>query len=125
MTLILKIFMKQSEIWLINLDPTVGAEIKKTRPAVIVNDDTLGKLPLKIIVPITDWKERYAIAPWMIRLEPDLQNGLNKISAADCFQVRSISQKRFVKRVGVLSDSKMENIRTGLSKVLSIKVKRT
>ena len=117
--------MKQSEIWLINLDPTVGAEIKKTRPAVIVNDDTLGKLPLKIIVPITDWKERYAIAPWMIRLEPDLQNGLNKISAADCFQVRSISQKRFVKRVGVLCDSKMENIRTGLSKVLSIKVKRT
>jgi mRNA interferase MazF len=117
--------MKQSEIWLINLDPTVGAEIKKTRPAVIVNDDTLGKLPLKIIVPITDWKERYAIAPWMICLEPDLQNGLNKISAADCFQVRPVSQKKFVKRVGVLSDSIMENIRTGLSKVLSIKVKRT
>ena len=51
--------MKQGEIWLINLDPTVGAELKKTRPAVIVNDDALGKLPLKIIVPITDWKDRY------------------------------------------------------------------
>jgi mRNA interferase MazF len=49
--------MKQGEIWLINLDPTLGAEIKKIRPAVIVNDDALGKLPLKIIVPITDWKE--------------------------------------------------------------------
>lgn len=46
--------MKQGELWLINLDPTLGAEIKKTRPAVIVNDDTLGRLPLKIIVPITD-----------------------------------------------------------------------
>jgi mRNA interferase MazF len=43
--------MKQGEIWLINLDPTVGAEIRKTRPAIIVNDDTLGKLPLKIIFP--------------------------------------------------------------------------
>ena len=35
--------MKQSEIWLINLDPTIGAEIKKTRPAIIVNDNALGK----------------------------------------------------------------------------------
>ena len=51
--------MKQNEVWLINLDPTVGAEIKKTRPAVIVNDNSLGKLPLKIIVPVTDWKEIY------------------------------------------------------------------
>lgn len=51
--------MKQGEIWLINLDPTIGAEIKKTRPAIIVNDNSLGKLPLKIIVPLTDWKGRY------------------------------------------------------------------
>jgi len=47
--------MKQSEIWLIDLDPTKGAEIQKKRPAIIVNDDKLGKLPLKVIVPITDW----------------------------------------------------------------------
>jgi len=45
--------MKQGEVWLVSLDPTVGAEIKKTRPAVIVNDDALGRLP-KIIVPLTD-----------------------------------------------------------------------
>ncbi len=36
--------MKQSEIWLVSLDPTVGAEIKRTRPAILVNDNTLGKL---------------------------------------------------------------------------------
>ena len=34
--------MRRSEIWLISLDPTIGAEIRKTRPAVIVNDDALG-----------------------------------------------------------------------------------
>lgn len=49
--------MKQGEVWLINLDPTVGSEIKKTRPGIIVNDNTLGKLPLKVIVPLTDWKD--------------------------------------------------------------------
>lgn len=47
--MILKISMKRGEIWLINLDPTVGAEIRKSRPAVIVNDDALGKLPLKLL----------------------------------------------------------------------------
>ncbi|MCC7400874.1 MAG: type II toxin-antitoxin system PemK/MazF family toxin [Chitinophagaceae bacterium] len=89
--------MKQGEIWLINLDPTIGAEIKKTRPAIIVNDDALGKLPLKIIVPVTDWKDRYSIAPWMIKIEPTSLNSLTKVSAADCFQVRSVSQERFIK----------------------------
>jgi mRNA interferase MazF len=68
--------MKQSEIWLINLDPTIGAEIKKTRPAIVVNDNSLGKLPLKIIVPLTDWKEKYEIAPWMVSIKPDRFNNL-------------------------------------------------
>lgn len=48
--------MKQGEIWSVNLDPTLGAEIRKTRPAIIVNDNAVGRLPLKIIVPLTDWK---------------------------------------------------------------------
>jgi mRNA interferase MazF len=112
--------MKQGEIWLINLDPTVGAEIKKTRPAIIVSDDSLVKLPLKIIVPVTDWKDRYEIAPWMIKVEPNSKNGLNKDSSADCFQVRSVSQERFVKKIGNISVIIMDEIKVGLSKVLSI-----
>jgi len=112
--------MKQGEIWLINLDPTIGAEIRKTRPAIIVSDNSLGKLPLKIIVPVTDWKDRYEIAPWMIKVEPDSKNGLTKNSAADCFQVRSLSEERFVKRLGVVDKTKLDEIKVGLSKVLSI-----
>jgi mRNA interferase MazF len=50
--------MRQGEIWEINLSPTVGAEIKKNRPAVIINDDAIGILPLRIIVPITKWNDR-------------------------------------------------------------------
>ncbi len=112
--------MKQNEIWLINLDPTIGAEIKKTRPAIIVNDNSLGKLPLKIIVPLTDWKERYEIAPWMVKIQPNALNGLTKISAADCFQVRSLSQKRFIKKTGIVSNEIMNRIQQGPAKVLSI-----
>ena len=114
--------MKQGEIWLINLNPTIGAEIKKTRPAIIVNDDSLGKLPLKIIVPITDWKSKYEIAPWMINIEPATTNGLNKESSADCFQVRSVSQKRFIKKLGTVSDDTLDEIKIGLSNVLSLDI---
>lgn len=112
--------MKRGEIWLINLDPTIGAEIKKTRPAVIVNSDALGKLPLSIIVPITDWKDHYSVAPWMIKITPTPQNGLSKISSGDCFQVRSVSQMRFVRKLGVLRTTDMKELADGLRVVLEM-----
>lgn len=112
--------MKQSEIWLINLDPTIGAEIQKTRPAIIVNDNSLGKLPLKIIVPLTDWKERYEIAPWMVYIKPDSINNLTKVSGADCFQIRSIAEERFIRKIVKISSGNLEDIKEALSKVLAI-----
>ncbi|MCW3075287.1 MAG: PemK family transcriptional regulator [Flaviaesturariibacter sp.] len=112
--------MKQGEIWLINLDPTVGAEIKKTRPAIIVNDNTLGKLPLKIIVPLTDWKGSYEVAPWMVMLIPDASNKLSKDSSADCFQIRSVAEERLSKKIGLAGDEVMEKIRRAMALVLTI-----
>jgi mRNA interferase MazF len=113
--------VQRGEIWLINLDPTIGAEIRKSRPAVVVNDDAIGILPLKVIVPITEWKGHYAAAPWLVRLLPDSGNGLEKLSAADAFQVRSVSQKRFVRRLGSLSDTALKAITDALALVLCIR----
>ena len=112
--------MKQNEIWLITLDPTIGAEIKKTRPTIIVNDSRLGKLPLKIIVPITDWQNRYNDVQWMVKILPDVENGLTKESAADCFQIRSLSEERFIRRIGYANEFIMEKIRRSLAKILNI-----
>ncbi len=87
--------MRRGEVWWCNLDPTVGAEVQKKRPCVIVNDDAAGILPLKVIVPLTDWKDRYSVAAWMVvRIDPTPINGLQKTSAGDCFQVRSVSYQR-------------------------------
>ena len=102
--------MRKGEVWLINLDPTVGEEIQKTRPGIIVNEDAIGILPLRVIVPLTDWKERYEIAPWMVRIDPDKANGLDKPSAADAFQIRSVSQARFINRLGKVSNSHLWEI---------------
>ena len=112
--------MLRGEVWLINLDPTIGSEIRKTRPAVIVSDDSVGALPLKVVVPVTEWKERYAIAPWLVRISPSPDNGLDKESAADAFQVRSVAQQRFVRRLGRLTGSQMAEIAHALAAVLAI-----
>ena len=110
--------MKQGEVWLVNLDPTVGSEIKKTRPAVIVNNNNLGKLPLKIIVPLTDWKDRYAIAPWMVKVIPDKDNHLSKDSSANCFQIRAVAEERLIKKLGIIDVDIMERIRRSIAIVL-------
>jgi mRNA interferase MazF len=92
--------MHRGEIWLINLDPTMGAEIRKSRPAVIVNVDEIGILPLRVIIPITTWKEHYSKAPWLVKIEPGKENGLDQPSAADAFQIRSLSIERFIRVIG-------------------------
>lgn len=120
--MIVNIFMNRGEIWLINLDPTIGSEIKKTRPAVIVNDDTIGILPLKIIVPITEWKKVYSDIPWLISIKPNTKNGLEKLSAADTFQVRSVAEERFTQRLGKLSDNLIQKITRALALVLNIEM---
>ncbi len=112
--------MRKGEIWLINLDPTIGAEIRKTRPAVIVSEDAIGILPLRVIVPLMDWKERYSVAPWMVSIAPDAQNGLAKPSAADAFQIRSISQERFVQRIGSLTYDQIGQILKAVQIVIGV-----
>ena len=52
--------------------PTVGDEIGKTRPCVIVSNDEIGVLRLKVVVPITGWNDIFAQIPWMVRIEPTL-----------------------------------------------------
>ena len=110
--------MSRGEVWEVNLDPTVGAEIRKVRPCVIVNRDALARLPLRIIVPLTEWDPRFESAPWHIQIDPTEANGLSKKSSVDTFQVRSISQQRLVRQLGVISESDMSKINKGL--VLSL-----
>jgi mRNA interferase MazF len=59
---------KRGEIWMIDFDPSVGAEIQKIRPTLVVGLDSIGRLPLRIVVPITDWKPQYSNFPWFVFL---------------------------------------------------------
>jgi mRNA interferase MazF len=110
--------MRQGELWLVDLNPTVGAEIQKVRPALIVNVNDLGKLPLKVIVPVTDWKERYAVAPWMLKIIPNTTNGLSKESAIDCFQIRCVAQERLIKKLGNISLDELGEIKSKVAMIV-------
>lgn len=112
--------IRQSEVWLINLDPTVGSEMKKIRPCIVINDDNVGILPSKTVVPISGWNDIYAQVPWMILLEATPQNGLSKHSAADAFQIRNVSHKRFVKKVGSIDEHLLFSIHQAVVKTLNI-----
>ncbi len=48
---------------MVDFDPAVGAEIRKLRPAVVISVDAVGRLPLRLVVPVTDWKPSYAGYP--------------------------------------------------------------
>ncbi|MCP9234759.1 type II toxin-antitoxin system PemK/MazF family toxin [Lewinella sp. JB7] len=112
--------MKRGEIWLINLDPTIGAEISKKRPALILNEDGVGRLPLRVIAPITNWKAHYHLVPWMLRLPSDEVSGLDKESSADMFQTRSISTKRMISKLGEATPPQMALAERGISVVFGL-----
>src|SRR5947209_10946339 len=91
---------KRGEIWQVDFDPSVGAEIRKVRPAVVITVAGIGRLPLQIVVPLTEWKPHYINASWLVAVSASAANGLSKDSAADAFQVKSVSEMRFTKRLG-------------------------
>jgi mRNA interferase MazF len=62
------------------------------------------------VVPITEWKSKYATTPWLVYLNPSKRNGLTKESAADCFQVKSVSVEWFAKKLGELRADEIEEI---------------
>ena len=102
--------IKRGEIWLVTLDPTVGAEIHKTRPVVVVSSDAIGALPIKLVAPLTEWKGYFARNVWHVKIIPDSKNGLTKISAVDTLQMRGVDAQRFVRKLGEVSSTVMRSI---------------
>ena len=105
----------RGEIWEVTFDPAVGAEIRKSRPAVVMTARGIGRLPLSIVIPITEWQAVFAQCAWFTRLTPSLENGLTKISAADAFQVKSVSEIRLSRRLGRLTDAELVEIAAAIA----------
>ena len=88
--------MKRGEIWLVNLDPTIGSEIKKTRPCVIVSPPELNQhLRTVMMAPMTS---KGFAAPFRV---PVTHAGTKGLIVLD--QLRSVEKQRLVKKSGQVS----------------------
>ena len=113
---------KRGEIWLVNFDPTVGTEIKKVRPAIVISSDAAGKLPIKLVAPVTDWKPYFAKNFWHVHIEPDKEIGITKASTIDILQLRGIDLQRFIRKLGNICESKMAEITIAILTIIEYEI---
>ena len=104
--------VRRGDIWLVNLDPTVGHEIKKTRPGLIVQNDYGNRNSfLTIIAPMSSQKvER--VFPFEVMITA--RKGLDKDSKILLNQIRAIDQKRLVRKMSCIRDEEMHQVNEAL-----------
>jgi mRNA interferase MazF len=111
----------RGEVVEVNLDPTVGTEVKKTRPCVVVQNDVGNRFsPRTIIVPVTDAEHVAKPFPVCVPL-PRQTGGLTKDSVALCDQIRAIDESRIVRTLGRLTPAVMERVDAALKVSLGLK----
>lgn len=107
----------RGSVYLVNFDPTIGAEVKKTRPAVIISNDVANQYsPIVIVAAITG--RAYAKFDEVLVTPPD--GGLTKPSVIQPNQIRSIDKRRLVKMLGTLSAETVEQLDTALKLTLAL-----
>ena len=95
--------MNRGEIWLVNLDPTIGSEIKKARPCVIVSPQELNPhLRTVMMAPMTS---KGFAAPFRV---PVTHAGTKGLIVLD--QMRAVDKQRLVKKLGQVSAKTMGNV---------------
>jgi len=102
--------IRRGDIYLVSFDPTVGHEIKKTRPAVVVQNDIGNKYNSIVIVAAITSTISKAAHPIMVVVEPSSANGLGSPSTVRLDQIRSVDKMRLVRRLGKLDASSMEAV---------------
>ena len=100
----------RGEIYLVSFDPTVGHEIKKTRPALVIQNDVGNRYgPLTIVAAITS-KLSAVLNPVEVIVQPSRANGLDLLSAICLDQVRTVDKQRLLRRLGRAETSTIEKV---------------
>ena len=106
--------MKRSEVWWVNFDPSVGGEIKKKRPAVIISNNASNKFLNRVqVVPLTSKTDRLYPSEAVVVFE-------GKEGKAMADQLATVSKKRLFRRVDIISQEGMRKIEEALKIQLDI-----
>ncbi len=107
---------RRSEIRWVRLDPTVGAEVQKTRSCLIVQNDIMNQYGLlTIVIPFRPGSKQ---APYIVNVKATQNNGLDKDRFLDVAQIRAVDGQRVLGRLGVLEEHYWQQIRVALDIVL-------
>lgn len=120
---------QRGDIWIVNFNspltaktpsagtpksqwPTTGDEINKVRPAVVMNVSASWEYDLHIVVPLRRWRARFQRKNyfWIIPVPSDSTNKLTNDSGADAFQVKSVSNVRFRRLIGIVAPDQVQRI---------------
>jgi mRNA interferase MazF len=97
---------RRGDVYLVNFDPTIGAEIRKTRPAIILQNDIANRhSPITIVAAVTSQFEEPLYPTEVLIKTPE--GGLSVDSVALLNQIRSIDKRRLVKRLGIMKPETM------------------
>ena len=103
-------YPSRGEIYLTALDPTLGWEIQKTRPALILQNDVSNRLSqITIVAPITSIV-RLPLNPVHVLLAADQTTGLSVTSVALFNQIRAVDRMRLIKRLGRVDEETLERV---------------
>ncbi len=104
-----RLMPKRGEVFLVNFDPTIGSEIKKTRPALILQNDISNEhSPITIVAAITS-KFDDKLYPTEVQIDSN-EGGLTQDSVVLLNQIRSIDCQRLVKRLGKIEGSTLRKV---------------
>jgi mRNA interferase MazF len=111
--------VKRGEIWIVDLDPGFGREIRKKRPVLIITADAFNSLHTAVVIPFNS-RVPIKIGLEMIQIAPDKQNNLDRESILLPIFVRAVDNKRFIKKLGTLADVKFFEVEEALKLVLGL-----
>ena len=101
----------QYEVSLINLDPTIGHEIKKTRPCVVISPNEMNRnIQTIVIAPMTTKSHDY---PTRVKVKFQSKNGWIVLD-----QIRTVDKRRFVKKLGRITRSEIEKVKYVIKEML-------
>ena len=108
-------FPKRGEIFLTALDPTLGHEIQKNRPALIIQNDVSNRLTeMTIVAPITS-TVRFPLNPVHVLLAADQTTGLSVVSVAVFNQIRAVDKLRLIKWLGAVDEETLQRVDEAIS----------
>jgi mRNA interferase MazF len=112
-------FPRRGEIYWVRLDPTVGTEIAKTRPALIISNDVGNEVSGHVIVAPLTSRRTDQVYPFEV-LIPAPEGGIDRASKVALDQIRTIDKRRVGRKVGMLSGERMNEVDAAIR--LSLKV---